>query len=53
MKTSELALILAAITLAPHLSNPMALGFTTFLIALAAFSVWAERKQANGKDKTQ
>jgi hypothetical protein len=44
MKTSELALLIAAITLAPHIAKDSALFFSTFMIAVAAFAVWVERR---------
>jgi hypothetical protein len=44
MKTSELALLVAAITLAPHIAKDSALFFSTFTIAIAAFAVWNERR---------
>ncbi len=44
MKTSELALLMVAITQAPHIDKDPALLFSTFMIAVACFAVWVERR---------
>jgi hypothetical protein len=49
MKTSELALLIVAITQAPHIDKDPALLFSTFMIAVACFAVWVERRAKQGK----
>jgi hypothetical protein len=57
MKTSELALLVAAIAQAPHIDKDTALLFSTFMIAVACLAVWVERrakqkKEADGQKET-
>ncbi len=53
MKTSDFALILAAIVHAPHIGKTHAMILSGFMLVLAIFAVRAERKQAaeNRKEK--
>jgi hypothetical protein len=44
MKTSDLALLVVAITQAPHVGQTNAMLFSGFMLVVAIVAVWAERK---------